>query len=78
MTPLVVCRFAHFIAAMLTFGASAYLWLYAPERLTRALSPAVRRLALVASLVALLTAILWLALELAAMADDWSGAVIST
>jgi copper resistance protein D len=75
MTPLVVCRFAHFMAAMLTFGASAYLWLYAPERLTRALSPAVRRLALVASLVALLTAILWLALESAAMADDWSGAV---
>ena len=75
MTPLVVCRFAHFMAAMLTFGASAYLWLYAPERLTRALSPAVRRLALIASLVALLTAILWLALESAAMADDWSGAV---
>ena len=75
MTPLVVCRLAHFMAAMLTFGASAYLWLYAPERLTRALSPAVRRLALIASLVALLTAILWLALESAAMADDWSGAV---
>jgi copper resistance protein D len=75
MTPLVICRFAHFIAAMLTFGASAYLWLYAPERLARALSPAIRRLALVASLVALLTAILWLALESAAMADDWSGAV---
>jgi copper resistance protein D len=75
MTPLVVCRFAHFITAMLTFGASAYLWLYAPERLTRALSPAVRRLALIVSLVALLTAILWLALESAAMADDWSGAV---
>jgi copper resistance protein D len=75
MTPLVICRFAHFMAAMLTFGASAYLWLYAPERLTRALTPALRRLALVASLVALLTAILWLALESAAMADDWSGAV---
>lgn len=75
MTPLIMCRFAHFIAAMLTFGASAYLWLYAPERLARALSPAVRRLALIASLVALLTAILWLALESAAMADDWRGAV---
>jgi copper resistance protein D len=75
MTSLVVCRFAHFMAAMVTFGASAYLWLYAPERLARALSSAVRRLALVASLVVLLTAILWLALESAAMADDWSGAV---
>ena len=75
VTALVICRFAHFMAAMLTFGASAYLWLYAPMRLTRALSPGVRRLALIASLVALITAILWLALESALMADDWSGAV---
>ncbi len=49
---------------MLTFGASAYLWLYAPERLTQALSPAIRRLTLIASVVALLTAIVWLALEI--------------
>jgi copper resistance protein D len=74
MTALVVCRFAHFMAAMLTFGASAYLWLYAPKRIARALSPAVRRLALTSSVVALLTAILWLALESASMADDWSAA----
>ena len=60
---------------MLTFGATAYLWLYAPERLIAALSPAVRRLALVGSLVALVTAIVWLALESALMADDWSAAV---
>jgi putative copper resistance protein D len=60
---------------MLTFGASAYLWLYAPERLTQALSPAIRRLTLIASVVALLTAILWLALEAVSMADDWSAAV---
>jgi copper resistance protein D len=75
VTALAICRFAHFMAAMLTFGASAYLWLYAPERLTRALSPAVQRLALIGSLVALLTAILWLALESASMADDWSAAL---
>jgi putative copper resistance protein D len=75
VTALVICRFAHFMAAMLTFGASAYLWLYAPMRLTRALSPEVRRLALIASLVALITAILWLALESVLMADDWGGAV---
>jgi copper resistance protein D len=60
---------------MLTFGSSAYLWLYAPERLMIALSPAVRRLALVGSVVALLTAIVWLALEAASMAEDWSAAV---
>ena len=75
MTALALCRFAHFLAAMLTFGASAYLWLYAPERLMAALSPAVRRLALVGSLVALVTAIVWLALESASMAEDWTAAV---
>ncbi len=75
VTALVLCRFAHFLAAMLTFGSSAYLWLLAPERLTRELSPAVRRLAIIGSVVALLTAMLWLALESASMADDWSAAV---
>jgi copper resistance protein D len=74
MIALVVCRFAHFMAAMLTFGASAYLWLYAAKRIARALSPPVRRLALASSVVALVTAILWLALESASMADDWSAA----
>jgi putative copper resistance protein D len=34
-----------------------------------------RRVVLIASLAALITAILWLALESASMADDWSGAV---
>jgi copper resistance protein D len=75
MTPLALCRFAHFLAAMLAFGMSAYLWAYAPERLRLALSPVVRRFALIASVVALLTAMLWLALESASMADDWSAAV---
>ncbi len=61
---------------MLAFGMSAYLWAYAPERLTIALSPTVRRLALVASLVALVTAIAWLAIELeSSMADDWSASI---
>jgi copper resistance protein D len=75
LTALALCRFAHFLAAMLTFGMSAYLWLYAPERLRLALSPIVRRLALIASLVALITAVAWFMLESASMADDWSAAV---
>jgi putative copper resistance protein D len=75
MTALALCRFVHFLAAMLAFGMSAYLWTYAPERLKLALSPIVRRFALVASLVALLTAFAWLALESASMADDWSAAL---
>jgi putative copper resistance protein D len=75
MTALALCRFAHFMAAMLAFGMSAYLWLYAPEKLGRALSPAIRRLTLVASLVALLTAIAWLAVESASMAGDVGAAL---
>jgi copper resistance protein D len=75
MTALALCRFAHFLTAMLAFGMSAYLWAYAPERLRLALSPIVRRFVLIASLVALITALAWLALESASMADDWSAAV---
>jgi putative copper resistance protein D len=75
MTALAICRFAHFLAAMLAFGVSAYLWAYTPERLRVALSPAARRVALIASLVALITAVAWLAFESAAMAGDWNAAV---
>jgi putative copper resistance protein D len=75
VTALALCRFAHFLAAMLAFGMSAYLCAYAPERLMLGLSPAVRRLALIASLVALVTAIVWLQLESASMAEDWNAAV---
>ena len=62
------------MGAMLTFGMSAYLWAFAPKGLRLALSAPVRRLAVVLSLVALLTAILWLQLESAAMSEDWSAA----
>jgi copper resistance protein D len=75
MTALAVCRFCHFLPVMLTFGISAYLWAYAPKRLRLALSPFARRFALIASLVAFITAIVWLALESAAMADEWSAAI---
>jgi putative copper resistance protein D len=75
VTALALCRFAHFLAAMLTFGMSAYLCAYAPERLKLALSPVMRRLALIASLVALVTAIAWLQLESASMAEDLSAAL---
>jgi copper resistance protein D len=74
VTALALCRFAHFLAAMLAFGMSAYLWTYAPERLRLALSPVARRLALIASVLALITAVAWLALESASMAADWSAA----
>jgi putative copper resistance protein D len=75
VTALALCRFAHFLAAMLAFGMSTYLWAYAPERLKLALSPAARQVALIASFVAFITAIAWVALESAAMVDDWSAAL---
>jgi len=74
VTALALCRFAHFMATMMAFGTSAYLWLYAPNTLRRALSPPARRLVAASSLIALLTAVVWLALEAASMEDDWSAA----
>jgi putative copper resistance protein D len=74
MAALTLCQFAHFLAAMLVFGASAYLRLYAPVALQRALSPAMRKLALASSLVALASGCAWLSLEAASMAGDWSAA----
>ena len=75
MTALALCRFVHFLAAMLVFGSSAYLRLYAPVDLRRALSPRIKVLAVAASLIALATACVWLSLEAASMADDPSAAV---
>jgi len=74
VTALAFCRFVHFLAAMLITGASAYLRLYAPVSIRRALSPTIKGLAVAASLVAFITACLWLSLEAASMADDWSAA----
>jgi copper resistance protein D len=71
---LAICRFAHFMATMLAFGASAYLLLYASGELRRSLAPSVWRLVATASAIALVSAILWLQLEAASMADDWSAA----
>jgi copper resistance protein D len=71
---LAICRFAHFMATMLAFGASAYLLLYASGELRRSLAPSVWRLVTAASAIALVSAILWLQLEAASMADDWSAA----
>ena len=71
---LALCRFAHFLAAMVAFGTSAYLWLLAPDALRRALSFDLRGVLRAAGLVVLLSAILWLALESGGFAGDWSAA----
>jgi putative copper resistance protein D len=72
---LALCRFAHFLSAMALFGASLYVWLLAPPDLGRALAPAARRIAAVAIPLAALSALAWIALEAASMADSWSGLV---
>jgi len=72
---LALCRFAHFLAAMTLFGASLYVWALAPPDLSRALTPAARRIARIAIPLAALSAVLWLALEAASMADSWSAAL---
>jgi copper resistance protein D len=72
---LAICRFLHFLSAMLVFGAAVYLRLYAPVNLRRALSPKVRPLAVAAGMILLATACVWLSLEAASMVEDWSAAV---
>jgi putative copper resistance protein D len=72
---LALCRFAHFLSAMALFGASLYVRALTPPGLARALAPAARRIAAVAIGLAALSALLWLALEAASMADSWGGLV---
>jgi len=67
---LALCRFAHILAVLLVFGASAFLRLDAPAGLRRALGLRLANPAVALSLIALATAVLWLSLEAAAMADD--------
>ncbi len=72
LTALILCRFAHFAATMLLFGASAFVWALAPAGLARDLTGAVRRIAAVAVVVAAITALIWLGLEAGSMGEGWS------
>ena len=72
---LALCRFAHFLAAMVLFGASLYVRVLAPPDLAQALAPAARRIAIGAIPVIALSALAWLALEAASMSGDWRGVV---
>ena len=71
---LAVIRFAHFVAAMFVFGAGVYLSAFAPPALRQSLSPPLRRAAIVAGCVVLLSALVWFALEGASMSGDWASA----
>jgi putative copper resistance protein D len=68
-------RFAHFLSAMALFGASLYVRALAPPDLARALAPAARRIAAAAIPLAAFSAVVWIALEAASMADSWGGLV---
>jgi copper resistance protein D len=74
-TALVICRFAHFAATMLLFGAGAFVWALAPEALARELAGPVRRMTAAAIVVAAVTALAWLALEAGQMGDGWGDSV---
>jgi putative copper resistance protein D len=63
------------LTALIVFGASAYLWLFAPKALRSALTPAVGRLVAWTSVVAFLAALLWLPAEAASMAEDLGAAI---
>jgi putative copper resistance protein D len=71
---LALVRFAHFVAAMFVFGAGVYLSAFTPPALRQNLSPQLRRAAIVAGLVVLLSALIWFALEGASMSGDWASA----
>jgi len=72
---LALCRLVHFAAAMTLFGATSFVVALAPPDLARALTPATRAIAAAAIPIAALSALIWLALESASMAGDWSAFV---
>lgn len=75
LAALAALRFAHFLGLLLAFGASAFLWLFAPKALQRALDAPIARVVAWGSAVAALSAVGWLAAEAASMADDWASAL---
>jgi putative copper resistance protein D len=74
-TALIFCRFAHFAATMLLFGAGAFVWALAPEEMARELAGPMRRMAAAAIIVAAVTALAWFALEAGQMGDGWGDTV---
>jgi putative copper resistance protein D len=75
LSALAILRAAHFLSLMIAFGASAFLWLYAPKGLERALAPRIWRLVAALSVIAALSAVGWLAMEAASMSGAWGGAL---
>ena len=72
LTAFILCRFLHFTAVMLLFGASAFVWAIAPGDLAGALMGPVRRMIAAATVVAAITALVWTMLEGGQMGDGWT------
>ena len=72
---LVVCRLAHFIAAMALFGVTTFIAIVAPPGMREKLSGRFHRLNIFAVAVALVTAILWLLLAAGAAGEGWPDAI---
>jgi putative copper resistance protein D len=71
---LAACRFAHFLAVMMAFGTALYLSVFTPETLRAVFAGPFRLFVRAAAAVALVTAIMWVALEGAGMSGDWADA----
>lgn len=73
LNALIVCRFLHFAATMLLFGASAFVWALAPaDELADRLSGPIKSMNALAIVVAAATALAWLGLEAGQMGEGWS------
>ena len=67
---LAAARFAHFVALMFVFGAGLFAWAFAPAALRAELAPRLKPWTIAATLVALASALVWLALEAGSMSGD--------
>jgi putative copper resistance protein D len=75
LTALAVCRFLHYGAAMMAFGASAFIWALVPARLAALLTDSMRVLVVITLPLVGLTTLVWLGLEAASLGDGWSDAL---
>jgi copper resistance protein D len=72
---LIVCRFLHFSAAMLLFGASTFTGLLAPPGLREDMQAHQHRLTPALVLILLVTALMWLGLEAGEAGNGWSDTI---
>ena len=72
---LVTCRFLHDAAGMFLFGAFGFLWTCVPAELAAGWSKRLRGAAMMAAVLAVLSALILLPVHTAIIGDGWSDAV---